>query len=168
MRAAEMSLIIAEAKAMGGDLGGGKTELNTWVNTYRDPSFVSQAASATDLQNEVWLQRRIEFWGEGISWFDLMRLQKPVIRYEEVGGSIITNYGSLAIFNIPADAAYRLWPIPQQEIQANDGISDEDNNQMGTLPTSLPKPTKKIGTIDDQIQVPFRSNTPGRIKKEVR
>lgn len=140
MRASEMELIIAEAKGMGGDLAGGKAALEAWVQSYRDPDFVSVATSAQDFQDEVWLQRRIEFWGEGISWFDLMRLNKPAIRYKEVDGKVVTNYGALAIFDIPADAPYRLWPIPQKEIQTNDGISDAENNDMGTLPTSLPVP----------------------------
>ena len=149
MRASEMELIIAEGKAMGGDLAGGITTLETWANTYRDPSFKSNATSAIELQNEVWLHRRIEFWSEGISWFDLMRLEKPVIRYTEENGKIVTNYGALAIFNVPAGAPYRLWPIPQAEIQANDGISDADNNNMGALPTSLPVPAKKSAKIDN-------------------
>ena len=152
MRASEMELIIAEGKAMGGNLGEGKTALETWVQTYRDPDFVSKASSAEELQDEIWLQRRIEFWGEGISWFDLMRLEKPIIRYEEVGGSIDTNYGALAIFNVPANAPYRLWPIPQKEIQANDGIDDADNNDMGTLPTSLPVPEEKSASINHFVK----------------
>jgi len=132
MRAEEMILIQAEAKAMGGSLGDGKSILENFVTTYRDPDYVSTAASAEELQNEVWLQRRIEFWGEGISWFDVMRLKKPVIRKENG----VTNFGALAIFNIPAETSYMLWPIPQSEIQANTGIPESANNQMGTLPVS--------------------------------
>lgn len=147
MRASEMELIIAEGKAMGGDVGGGKAFLESYVQTYRNQSYVCNAASPQELQDEIWLQRRIEFWGEGISWFDLMRLEKPAIRYIENDGGIETNYGALAIFNIPVDAPYRLWPIPQQEIQANDGISDADNNNMGTLPESLPVPSEKSAII---------------------
>ncbi len=144
MRASEMKLIIAEATGMSGDLGGGKTELEDYVQTYRNPDFTSKAASAEELQDEVWLQRRIEFWGEGISWFDLMRLKKPIVRYtEDNNGNITTNYGALAIFNVPADAPYRLWPIPRKEIQTNEGISDAQNNDMGTLPNSLPAPSTK-------------------------
>lgn len=150
MRVSEMNLIIAEAKAMGGDLAGGQTDLETWVINFRDPDFTSSATTKEELQDEVWLQRRIEFWGEGVSWYDLMRLEKPLIRYKDNGGTIETNYGALAIFNVPADAAYRLWPIPQQEIQANDGISDADNNIMGTLPSSLS--VKKSGSIDQNKQ----------------
>lgn len=148
MRASEMELIIAEAKAMGGDLGAGKAALETWAQTYRDPEFASQASSAQELQDEVWLQRRIEFWGEGISFFDLMRLEKPIIRYEEKDGTIDTNFGALAIFNIEPNTPYLLWPIPQKEIQANDGISDADNNVMGALPESEPVPGAKSAYID--------------------
>jgi len=143
MRASEMELIKAEAKAMGGNLGGGQSDLETWVNTYRDPDFISEATTAEELQDEIWLQRRMEFWGEGITWYDHMRLEKDIVRYEERNGQIITNFGANAIFNIPADAPYRIWPIPQNEIQANDGISDADNNNMGTLPQSLPVPGGK-------------------------
>ncbi len=166
MRASEMSLIIAEAKAMGGNLAEGKSALETWVQTYRDPSFTSSAGSAEDLQDEVWLQRRIEFWGEGMSWFDLMRLEKPITRYKEEGGKIITNYGALAIFNVAADASYRLWPIPQQEIQANDGIADADNNEMGELPTSEPVPVTNSGVLlnEKSLSNSFR----GGYKKVIR
>ncbi|WP_347841031.1 RagB/SusD family nutrient uptake outer membrane protein [uncultured Draconibacterium sp.] len=165
MRASEMELIIAEGKAMGGSFGEGKAALETWVQNNRNPGFVSQASSAQELQDEIWLQRRIEFWGEGLSWFDLMRLEKPAIRYKEVDGSVDTNYGALAIFNIPADAPYRLWPIPQQEIQANDGISDADNNKMGTLPTSLPVPgQEKSAYIDNLLK---STKSAGRIKPAI-
>ena len=142
MRAEEMVLIKAEAEAMGGNLAGGKQTLESFVKTYRDPSFVSTATSATELQDEVWLQRRIEFWGEGLSFFDLLRLNKPVIRKENG----VTNFGALAIFNIPAGTPYLLWPIPLDEIQANQGISDADNNDMGTLPVS--DPVKKVNIKD--------------------
>ncbi len=134
MRAEEMYLIMAEAKAMAGELGEAKTILEDFVTTYRDPEFVSTATTAEELQNEVWLQRRIEFWGEGIAWFDIMRLKKPVIRKEN--GE--TNFGAQAIFNIPSETSYMLWPIPREEIQANEGISDAENNDMGTLPVSDP------------------------------
>ena len=136
MRAEEMYLIIAEAEAMGGDVGSGKTSLENFVQTYRDPSFVSTAGNAQELQDEVWLQRRIEFWGEGLAWFDIMRLQKPIVRKDPATGK--TNFGALAIFNIQPETSYMLWPITQNEINTNNGISDADNNIMGDLPESDP------------------------------
>lgn len=75
MRVEEMYLIKAEAEAMGGNLSGGKSTLENFVRTYRDPSFTSKANSAQDFQDEVWLQRRMELWGEGFSLFDILRLK---------------------------------------------------------------------------------------------
>ncbi len=105
-------------------------------NTDDVASFVSTASSGVELQEEVWLQRRIELWGEGFSFFDLLRLKKPIIRKDP--GSGLTNYGALAIFNTPAEASYMLWPLPQEEMQTNNGIEESQNNDMGTLPTSDP------------------------------
>lgn len=139
MRAEEMILIQAEAKAMGGSVGEGITILEDFVNTYRDPDYTCEASTPEGVQDAVWMQRRIEFWGEGISWFDIMRLKKPIIRKE----NDVTNFGSGAIFNIDPETSYMLWPIPQDEIQANDGISDGDNNSMGTLPVSDVKSASK-------------------------
>ena len=51
---------------MGGNLSGGKSTLENFVRTYRDPSFTSKANSAQDFQDEVWLQRRMEL-GEKVS-----------------------------------------------------------------------------------------------------
>lgn len=69
MRAEEMILIQAEAKAkaMSGDLGGGKRILEDFVKNHRDPNYASKANSAAAFQDEVWMQRRIELWGEGFA-----------------------------------------------------------------------------------------------------
>jgi len=154
MRAEEMVLIQAEAEAMLGNTGSAKTMLENFVKTYRNPDYVTTAATSEQLQDEIWLQRRIEFWGEGISWFDIMRLKKPITRKADG----VTGFSALAIFNIPSETSYMLWPIPIAEIQANNGISDELNNQMGTLPSS--DPVKKI--INDGFKIhPARTFFPG-------
>ncbi len=132
MRAEEMILINAEASAMAGDLNGGKKILEDFVKTYRDPNFVSAASSGKSLQDEIWLQRRIEFWGEGQSWFDIKRLKKPILRKENG----VTNFATGAIFNIDAEAPIMLWAIPRSEILANGGISEADNNTPGPKPES--------------------------------
>jgi hypothetical protein len=142
MRAEEMLLIQAEAKAMAGNVAEGKTILEDFVTTYRDPDYVSEASTPEGVQDEVWMQRRVEFWGEGISWFDIMRLKKPVVRKQDG----VTNFGAGAIFNIDPETSYMLWPIPQDEIQANNGISDAENNKMGNLPTSDVKAGSKSDT----------------------
>ena len=106
-----MLLIQAEGLAMSGDVAGAKTALENFVKTYRDPSYTCQAADAKGLQDEVWLQRRIELWGEGFSFFDIMRLEKPIIRKENGESS----YPDAWQFNIPAKSQILLYLIPRSE-----------------------------------------------------
>lgn len=130
MRIEEMYLIKAEGEAMSG--GDGKTTLETFVTTYRDPSYVCDATSPTDVQTEVLRQRRIELWGEGLNWFDVMRLNKDVDRR---GGGYPN---ASMIFDIPAGSDILLWPIPEKEVQANPALSEADNNPVGATPTPVP------------------------------
>lgn len=136
MRVEEMILIEAEAKAMAGDLAGGKSVLENFLNTYRykeGTTYTSTASSPEEFQNEVWVQRRIELWGEGFSFFDLKRLNKPVVRVKDGESSFPPN----ARFNINANDDVLLWLIPEKEIEANPNLSSEDNNPIGTKPTPL-------------------------------
>ena len=126
-RLSEMYLIKAEAEAMGGNLSGGKRTLENFVRTYRDPSFTSKANSAQDFQDEVWLQRRMELWGEGFSLFDILRLKKPVVRKN-------TNYDPSVQYNSAAEAQILIYRIPQCEMETNSGISDTDNNPAAPQP----------------------------------
>lgn len=72
MRAAEMALIEAEALAQQGNTGGAKTILEELIQT-RDPEYTADASNTDALIKEIWLQRRIELWGEGFRFFDLKR-----------------------------------------------------------------------------------------------
>ncbi|MDR2585376.1 MAG: RagB/SusD family nutrient uptake outer membrane protein [Prevotellaceae bacterium] len=85
MRVEEMYLIEAEAAGMQNE-GNGITLLTAFAQT-RDASFVygthtdAYGNTSTPLfLNEVWWQRRIEFWGEGFATFDVKRLNKGIIR----------------------------------------------------------------------------------------
>ena len=89
MRVEEMYLIKAEAQAMSGNVNGGKTTLTEFVSTYRDPQYSFNGSSATDIQDEIFRQRRIEFWGEGLIWFDIMRLNKPVDRRGRIPATLV-------------------------------------------------------------------------------
>jgi len=131
MRSEEMLFIEAEAKAMGGNLPGAKTLLENWVKTYRDPSYVSHASSSAQFQDEVWFQRRVELWGEGHAFFDLQRLDKNMVRFNS--RIPITNFPENFQFNLANNHMVRLLVIPQREINANNGISEDDNNPGQSL-----------------------------------
>lgn len=118
MRAEELILIKAEGLAKSG--GNGASELINFVQSFRDPSFaIGQHGSVED---EIWWQRRVELWGEGFAWGDIVRLQKDIVRTnssnwpEEWANQNVT-YGPIY-----------LWRIPQAEIEANQGISEAENN----------------------------------------
>lgn len=127
MRAEEMYLIEAEALAMGGNAAGGKALLEEFVQS-RQPDYKCTASSPEDIQEAVWIQRRIELWGEGFAWFDLKRLKKPIIR--KYAG---TNHKSDALYDFPAEDDIFRFLIPRKEIQDNNGISDADNNKMPNI-----------------------------------
>ena len=112
MRIEEMHLILAEAKAMMGDVAGGATALNSFVSGYRDAAYNCTAATTEELVEAVWMQRRIELWGEGHSYFDLMRLKKGVDRR---GAGFQPDY----VYNIPAGDAALIYPIPDREMSRN-------------------------------------------------
>lgn len=130
MRVEEMYLIVAEAKGMLNP-GEGAKVLQDFVKAYRDPSYSCNASSATAVQNAVWMQRRIELWGEGHSYFDLMRLQKPIDRR---GGG----YAADLVYNVPAGDPVRIFMIPQNEIQNNPQIGENQNNPNAGMPTPVP------------------------------
>ncbi len=130
MRVEEMYLIKAEAEAMSG--GSGRQTLIDFVQTYRNPDYSFNGSSAEQVQEEVFKQRRIEFWGEGLNWFDIMRLNKGVDRR---GGGYPN---ATMVFNIPANSDILLWRIPEAEIQANPALSEGDNNPSAPTPEPVP------------------------------
>jgi len=130
MRIEEMYLIKAEAEAMSG--GDGKSTLENFIRTYRDPSYSTLASSPSDVQEEVFRQRRIELWGEGLNWYDIMRLNKGVDRR---GGGYPN---ATMVFDIPAGSDILLWRLPEAEIQANPALTNADNNPNAPAPSAVP------------------------------
>ena len=139
MRVEEMILIEAEAKAMSGDLEGGKSVLANFLKTYRNPGYVtSKATSAEDFQTEVWKERRVELWGEGFALFDLLRLKKPLERVKVAAdGKKLTTYGPTVSFNTDPEAQILLFLIPESEIEANTSLSKADNNPTAEVPKPM-------------------------------
>ncbi|MGM9860601.1 MAG: RagB/SusD family nutrient uptake outer membrane protein [Muribaculaceae bacterium] len=126
MRVEEMYLILAEAQGMQNAAQGAQT-LTDFVSSYRDPYYTFTATSSQALQDEVWRQRRIELWGEGFSYFDLLRLNKGIDRR---GGGWPTQ----TIYNISATDPIMVFPIPEDEITANKQINSADNTNGGGVP----------------------------------
>ena len=69
------------------------------------------------------LQRRIELWGEGFSYFDLKRNNKGIDRNYE--GS---NHLAGKMHTIPAFDVRWTYQIPQSEMQENSHIQDSEQN----------------------------------------
>lgn len=118
MRIEEMYLIQAEGTAMAGDVAGGKTILESFVKTYRDPSYVCRATAAQEFQDEVWRQRRIELWGEGFCYYDLLRLNKGLDRR---GTGIDASW----VYNVPAPLKPFLIPTGEMETNKQIGANNE-------------------------------------------
>lgn len=139
MRVEEMILIEAEALAMSGDLAGGKVVLNNFIQTYRDPSYAgSQASSPEEFQDEVWIQRRVELWGEGFSSFDILRLKKGTERYKlGSDGQVLTNYDATSRINLKPEDPIFLYLLPEAEIEANLELDHSDNNETIARPEPI-------------------------------
>jgi hypothetical protein len=116
MRAAEMYLIEAEAKARLNDAAGASQVLFDLVKT-RDASYVKSTSTGVALINEILLQRRIELWGEGHRFLDLKRTNAALNRN---GTNAIASVALL--FDVaPGDVRWEFL-IPRREINANPAI----------------------------------------------
>ena len=120
MRVEEMILIQAEATAMDGNVEEGKRILENFVRTYRDPSYTCNATTAEGVQDAVWFQRRVELWGEGFSFTDLLRLKKPLDRTG-------ANYEVSVRFKLPAESPIFLYLIPEDEENHNEALVGNNN-----------------------------------------
>lgn len=130
MRIEEMYLILAEAQGMSGNVPAGVATLKNFVSANRDPRYNFTTGDATDLQEEVWRQRRIELWGEGLAFFDIMRLNKGVDR---------TNGACMDAYNyvIPAGDPALIYCIPLDEMTSNTLI--QENNPSASRPVAVPQ-----------------------------
>ena len=79
MRIEEMYFIEAEAKAHA-NAAEGKSLLESFVKSYRNPSYSCKANAREDVIREIITQKSIEFFGEGLSFFDIKRLNYSVDR----------------------------------------------------------------------------------------
>lgn len=123
MRIEEMYFIEMEAKASL-NLAEGVKLMRDFVKTYRYKSYDRNPQTWEDFKTEYMLQRRIEFWGEGLLFYDYKRLNVGINR--AFAGS---NHPS--VFRLEAtDGRSPQWNIvvTRAEFQSNTAIKDATNN----------------------------------------
>ena len=119
MRVEEMYFIKAEAALHNSGVGAAKQELEAIVRT-RNPKYSCTATSEADVLEELIFQKDIEFWGEGINYFDDKRLARGL--YRAYYGTSVTRVQQL----INCDGIFPGWTpmFSQTEMNANKAITD--------------------------------------------
>lgn len=82
MRVEEMYFIEAEALAGSQGVAAGVAALQNFLNSYRyrNGSYRCTAADMESFREALMVQKRIEFWGEGIVFWDYKRLEMQVLK----------------------------------------------------------------------------------------
>jgi starch-binding outer membrane protein, SusD/RagB family len=115
MRTSEMVLIEAEALARQSGMSGQAAIALNKLMQQRDPSWNKTNISVED----VLLQRRIELWGEGFSYFDLKRLSIGIDRnYNQ------SNHESGAKIAVAANDIRWNFQIPQNALDQYPGMGE--------------------------------------------
>ena len=129
MRVEEMYYIEAEAKAQQ-NLADGVKALNDFVQTYRQPDYNFSASSFEQFADEYVFQKKIEFWGEGISFHDIKRLKTGVYQFYEGTNAPGTNF----YLNCEGIKPNMNFCIPTSEIENNKALDGFNNpNPSGTV-----------------------------------
>lgn len=123
MRIEEMYFIEMEAEAQLKGVEAGKKLLKEFMTTYRDKSYNRNPGTMRDFHTELLLQKRVEFWGEGILIFDYKRLDMGITR--SYAGS---NHAGVFKYNTEGRSPQWNIVITRAEFQSNTAISDNNNN----------------------------------------
>ena len=129
MRIEEMYFIQMEAEYHL-DAAKGVNLLREFMHDYRDASYnrIQAGADFSTFKKELLLQKRIEFWGEGILLYDYKRLDEPINRSA-------SNHAG--VFKLRTQRRSPQWNIviTRAEFQSNTAINESLNN---------PDPSDKI------------------------
>nr|WP_302829903.1 RagB/SusD family nutrient uptake outer membrane protein [uncultured Bacteroides sp.] len=120
MRVEEMYFIEAEAAAHLSDAEGRKLLQDFMIN-YRDEKY-STNLSGEELIDEIVFQKRVEQWGEGLTFFDIKRLDMPVER-----AYTGTNFSDAVRFNTTRRPAWMNISIVQTEKNNNKALIGYEN-----------------------------------------
>jgi len=109
IRLSEVYLNYAEACALQPTSGDGENEAHTYLNKVRTRvNLADKTNTGTALFDDIMLERRLEFGGEGRRYWDMVRTEKAAAAFTSKG-----------TFD---PAKCNLMPIPQAEIDASGGI----------------------------------------------
>lgn len=122
MRVEEMYFDYFEAIAHTQSVADAAAALQEFVNKYRytDNSYTCTATTLKDFNKALMVQRRIEFWGEGINMFDYKRLRLAVTRNYN-GTNYKTDFIRLNS-NAGYVAPWMNYRIPESELTYNQAI----------------------------------------------
>lgn len=123
MRVEEMYFIDMEAQAQLNGIEAGKKLLKDFMTTYRDKKYARNPGTMDDFLTELLLQKRVEFWGEGILLFDYKRLDAGITR--AYPGS---NHAGVFKYNTVGRSPQWNIVITRAEFQSNTAINDSNNN----------------------------------------
>jgi hypothetical protein len=115
MRVEEMYLLNAEACAKTGDEAGARKSLKAIMALRVPDASYIDALTGKALQDEIYLQTRIELWGEGKSYLSLKRNKGTVNR----GSNHLKFVGTPILYNDPRLSL----KIPIQEVQNNPNLN---------------------------------------------
>ena len=121
MRVEEMYIIRFEAIVHTEGVAAAAKEMADFLNTYRYTagSYNCEATDRDSIITELMVQRRIEFWGEGINFFAYKRLGLPITRSYDG-----TNWLSSLRLNTKAGytAPWMNYVLPEYERDNNQGV----------------------------------------------
>lgn len=158
MRVEEMYLIEAEAVGMSQGEDAGVALLESFMKEYRDPNYSYAAAEKTfsegfvkNFQEEVLYQKRVEFWGEGVGFFDAKRI-RPGMKTWYPGSNVIHDTMK---YDVEEVSPYWNFVIPNNELENNEYIVEEDAavteiDGVKTTPNN-PDPTNKISNVTTEF-----------------
>lgn len=118
MRVEEMYLLNAEANAKAGNDAAARTSLKALMERRVPNASYIDGLSGQALKDEIYLQTRVELWGEGKSFLAMKRNKASVTR----GANHIFEAG----VTIPYNDERMQFEIPQDEIQNNPFLSEQN------------------------------------------
>jgi hypothetical protein len=133
MRVEEMYFIEAEAKVYTEGVAAGAAALTSFMNTYRTNSggFTCYDGTEELVIEDIFNQKRIEFWGEGVVYFDYRRLEHSIKRrYDGSNHEDAYQINSYDGYTAP----YTIYYIPDSENNLNPACK-LNPDPSGYLPT---------------------------------